>query len=66
MNRSSGILTDEDIANIRAEYDVDEELTDERLRSVLTDDQSHLIHLGREWGWNDTVVRDKLYLLLQQ
>lgn len=65
MGNREEILTDEDIADIRTEYYADEDLTDELLHSVLTDEQSHLIHLGREWGWNDTEVRDKLHVLLR-
>ncbi|KXO98383.1 Uncharacterised protein (plasmid) [Tsukamurella tyrosinosolvens] len=65
MGNREEILTDEDIADIRREYDTDQELTDELLRSVLTDDQARLIHLGREWGWNDTEARDGLYVLLR-
>lgn len=63
--RNSKILTDEDIADIREEYDTTVFLTDELLRNVLTDQESHLIYLGREWGWNDTEVRDRLYVLLR-
>lgn len=64
--RTFNVLTDDDIADIREEHDTDVELTDDLLRSVLTDEQSHLIFLEREWGWNDTEVRDKLYTLLKE
>lgn len=64
--RTFDVLTDEDIADIREEYDTDVELTNDLLRAVLTDEQSHLIFLGREWGWNDTEVRDMLYDLLKE
>lgn len=64
--RTFNVLTDDDIADIREEYDTDVELTDDLLRAVLTDEQSHLIFLGREWGWNDNEVRDKLYDLLKE
>lgn len=64
--RTFDVLTDDDIADIREEYDADIELTNDLLRAVLTDEQSHLIFLGREWGWNDTEVREKLSALLKE
>lgn len=64
--RTFNVLTDDDIADIREEYDTDVELTDDLLRAVLTDEQSDLIFLGRQWGWNDTEVRDKLYDRLKE
>jgi hypothetical protein len=55
--RTFNVLTDDDIADIREEYDTDVELTDDLLRAVLTDDAIRLdIPWGDEWGWNDTEV----------
>lgn len=42
------------------------EKTAEWCRNTLGDEQEHYLHLAREWGWNDTEVRDAMYVETKQ
>lgn len=36
------------------------------LQSVIDVIGEHYLHLAREWGWNDTEVRDAMYVETKQ
>lgn len=58
--------TEEDILDIKEEFFV--ELTPEQLKTVeelfSTTEYSGLLNNGRQWGWDDTEVREELGTLL--
>jgi len=56
-------LTEDDILDIQSEFFVD--VSEEVIRKafapsefVSEGDQIAIVHLGRQWGWDDTEVRD--------
>lgn len=51
-------LTPEDIADMRKDYYTSlDDLTDDQIIDALGE-EIHIIGLAREWGWDDTQVRD--------
>lgn len=62
--RNVEILTEDDVADIFAEFEWAGPLEPAQLYRALSDDKAQLIYAGRQWGWDDSVVRDELAELL--
>ena len=56
-------LTEDDILDIQTEFGLP--IPREALVEAFADgEHSGLLHLGREWGWDDTEAREQLAVLL--
>lgn len=41
------------------------EITPEIIAKIVQKLPSDITHLAEEWGWNDTEVRDKVYIFIK-
>lgn len=58
-------MTAEDLADMRKNYFLPlKHVSDEKLLDILGN-EVHLVNLAREWGWDETEVRDDSAYLLE-
>lgn len=67
-NEPTPPLTDEEREHRRVRTEANDYGVPDRagLQSVIDVIGEHYLHLAREWGWNDTEVRDAMYVETKQ